>query len=256
MAIDFSKPVETVDGRPVTILSTEGRGNWPVIGYVGDEDVLSLWTRYGTSASGKRRNLRNVPSLDLTKPLQTRGGRAVELISVKGRGVYPLVGYVGDSDAVEVWTATGRWNENKPLSALDLVNVKHADRESCVAEPTISGTPEVGSTLTLTEGTWTDPPKLQWRRNGVDIPGATGPTYTLTGADIGATLSVAPPRIDLSKPVQTRLGIPVTVHKAPRYAILPLSGKIGSARTATLWSEFGEVVPGYISSDDIINVPE
>ena len=67
--------------------------------------------------------------------------------------------------------------------------------------PTITGTAQVGHTLTVQSGSWsgTNPIVLtyQWRRcdkNGAgcaDISGATSQTYTLAAADSGATLRVS-----------------------------------------------------------------
>ena len=57
----------------------------------------------------------------------------------------------------------------------------------------ISGALQVGSTLTVVDGTW-DPAdaKLthQWLRNDVPVLGATGPTYLLTAADLGKGIRV------------------------------------------------------------------
>src|SRR4029077_17234700 len=67
------------------------------------------------------------------------------------------------------------------------------------ARPTISGTAEQAQTLSQTQATWTNaPPAIseQWADcNGSGsscspIAGATGPTYTLTAADVGATIRV------------------------------------------------------------------
>ena len=61
------------------------------------------------------------------------------------------------------------------------------------ATPTITGTAQVGQVLTGAAGTWTPAPVTlawQWLRNGTAISGATASTYTVTTADIRATLSV------------------------------------------------------------------
>ena len=60
--------------------------------------------------------------------------------------------------------------------------------------PIISGGPYVGDVLTATTGTWTGTPALflysyQWRRDGVDIAGATASTYTIDNADDGADIT-------------------------------------------------------------------
>ncbi len=59
--------------------------------------------------------------------------------------------------------------------------------------PGISGALQIGSTLTVVDGDW-DPAdaKLthQWLRNDVPVPGATGPTYLLTAADLGRGIRV------------------------------------------------------------------
>jgi hypothetical protein len=62
--------------------------------------------------------------------------------------------------------------------------------------PVISGTVEVGYTLTATTGTWTAGPTsfaFQWQRvndNITDIDGATGHDYVITANDTGYTLQV------------------------------------------------------------------
>jgi hypothetical protein len=67
------------------------------------------------------------------------------------------------------------------------------------APPTISGTARAGSTLTASDGTWSNTPTsftYQWQRcasDGTacgDINGATSKTYTLVAADVGHTVRV------------------------------------------------------------------
>ncbi|MCI1748295.1 MAG: hypothetical protein LKI24_09480 [Acidipropionibacterium sp.] len=58
--------------------------------------------------------------------------------------------------------------------------------------PTVSGTPTVGSTLTVKPGTWSPAATLtyQWLRDGKAISGATASTYKIATADRGHKLSV------------------------------------------------------------------
>lgn len=59
--------------------------------------------------------------------------------------------------------------------------------------PSISGTLNIGQTLTAANGTWTGAGLVytyQWKRGGVDIGGATASTYATVLADLGATITV------------------------------------------------------------------
>ncbi|MFT4232374.1 MAG: S-layer homology domain-containing protein [Leucobacter sp.] len=59
--------------------------------------------------------------------------------------------------------------------------------------PTISGTAQVGQTLTANAGTWGPAPvtlAYQWLRDGTAISGATGKTYVPAAADQGKKISV------------------------------------------------------------------
>ena len=58
--------------------------------------------------------------------------------------------------------------------------------------PAITGTPTVGQTLSVSNGTWTNSPTsfaYQWRRNGSNIAGATANTYALASDDAGTMIS-------------------------------------------------------------------
>ena len=61
---DFTKPVQTRSGLPVTIITTEGRGSHKVIGYMDDEEDLSYWLADGKFFKGAQEDecdLINVP---------------------------------------------------------------------------------------------------------------------------------------------------------------------------------------------------
>ena len=85
--------------------------------------------------------------------------------------------------------------------APQLVVQAAADPPSDQALPTVAGTPQAGSELTASTGTWTGTPPIffgyQWRRcdtggdNCTEISGATGSTYLVDPADAGSTLRVA-----------------------------------------------------------------
>lgn len=60
--------------------------------------------------------------------------------------------------------------------------------------PAVTGTAQVGQTLTSTTGTWTGKPTpalaRQWKAAGVAIPGATAATYVPKVGDVGKVITV------------------------------------------------------------------
>jgi hypothetical protein len=94
-------------------------------------------------------------------------------------------------------TATNMYGSGSPASSTQTGVV--GAPPNATAPPAISGVDEQGRVLSESHATWTSNPAsfaLQWRRcaaggvNCVPIPGATGPTYTLTASDVGATIDV------------------------------------------------------------------
>jgi hypothetical protein len=66
--------------------------------------------------------------IDITKPVQTKGGLHVEIISDKGRDPYPLVGYLVDSTLPRCWTINGKHKIGELDPNLDLKNVLEPKR--------------------------------------------------------------------------------------------------------------------------------
>lgn len=64
-----------------------------------------------------------IPNLDLSKPIITRGGLPVEIISNKGRGKFPLIYYIGGSNDLQYCDLTGRKYDRLTPRSRDLINV-------------------------------------------------------------------------------------------------------------------------------------
>ena len=60
---------------------------------------------------------------DFTKPVQTRSGLPVTIITTKGRGKYCVLGFVGEDEFVTRWNIDGRIDCSKVNHELDLINV-------------------------------------------------------------------------------------------------------------------------------------
>ncbi|MFT4265124.1 MAG: hypothetical protein QM572_17205 [Nocardioides sp.] len=82
--------------------------------------------------------------------------------------------------------------------------------------PTIGGTAKVGQTLTADPGTWSEGTAFayQWQRDGVDIAGATSPTYTAVADDATKSLQVAVTGTLENHGTETVVSAPVTVAAA------------------------------------------
>lgn len=110
--------------------------------------------------------------------------------------------------------------------------------------PVASGTASVGSTLSTTNGAWTNSPSsyaYQWLRGGSAISGATSATYTVVSGDQGTSLTV---RVTASNAggsatsTSNAIAIPAALP-APVNDVLPaISGtaSVGSVLTTTLGS--------------------
>jgi hypothetical protein len=79
-----------------------------------------------------------------------------------------------------------------PITILDVVGYPVANPPANTGVPQISGTPQNTRLLDTSNGTWTNAPTsytYQWKRNGVNIAGATNANYRLVTADVGTTIT-------------------------------------------------------------------
>jgi hypothetical protein len=109
-------------------------------------------------------------------------GLDLGLTAVNGSWIQAIAIQYGATDPVN-----GSW-----LQAL-YDNISFTAAPVNTVAPAISGTAQVGSTLTCSQGTWTGTAPItyayQWKRNGSNISGATNSTYTIQVADGGTTVS-------------------------------------------------------------------
>lgn len=88
----------------------------------------------------------------------------------------------------------GYTSASKQSSGTSPVSLDGTDPTKLVnkTEPTVTGTAQVGRTLTAENGEWTNAPTFtyQWLADGTDITGATSRTYLLTAGEEGKVVSV------------------------------------------------------------------
>jgi hypothetical protein len=133
--------------------------------------------------------------------------------------------------------------------ALATAGVAQAAAPVNLTPPTITGTPQVGQTLTAGNGTWSDSPTsfaYQWLRcnaggnSCIPVANGTQRTYTLVGADAGDTMRVRVTATNAdgssnARSAQTTVVAPQTSTAGPRNTERPtVSGtpKVGQALTA------------------------
>ena len=125
------------------------------------------------------------------------------------------------------------------LNGLDLIDIAFTTAPT----PTIMGTAKYGSTLSVSAGTWVPTPSAvtyQWLRNGVNIPSATGVTYSPLYGDIGAAITVAVTGSKADYITATKTSASVTIGKGvfstqptPKISGTPTAGHKLTAVTGT-----------------------
>ena len=127
---------------------------------------------------------------------------------------------------------------------------------TALVDPVASGTPEVDQVLTTTDGTWQGLQPItityQWRRDTVNISGATSNTYTLVSADLNAlvdcqvtaTNSIRSTSVDSNDlgPIEAAPVVP-SVPVISGVPTITGTAKVGETLTATAASATGEPTP-------------
>ena len=103
-------------------------------------------------------------------------------------------GDVNHKIAVKV-TATNASGSSSPATSAATAAVVAASAPSNTALPAITGTAQVGQTLTSSTGSWTNSPtsysyQWEWFDTSTNISGATGSTYVLATGDVNHKIAV------------------------------------------------------------------
>ena len=153
----------------------------------------------------------------------------------------PVTGDVGNTLTVSVVAANSGGSSAPATSAATSAVAAAGGVPANTVPPAISGTPQVGQTLTATNGTWTNSPAsftYQWKRAGTSIGGATASTYVPVSADVGNTLTVSVTATNgsgFSTPA-TSAATSAVINMIPTNSSVPtISGiaKVGQTLTAT-----------------------
>ena len=200
---------ETLTSQPTVAVQARGYTLWSDTLTVGENDAgivgFSIWAgRFGTLTE---RSFTADGEFNIVKSLVHTYGALYIVLDRRLSGKFILG--IGDSEyeGQDNYTVTGggytyRWEEaDSPMTVgetipVSLKSVVAPDTPS-TGLPTISGTAQVGETLTADTSGIADEDGLtnvaysyQWQADGADISGATDSSYTLVHADESKTISV------------------------------------------------------------------
>lgn len=154
----------------------------------------------------------------------------------------PVAGDVGHTIQSGV-TATNAGGTSCLSQSVATAAVLAAPGIANISAPVITGTAQVGQTLTSSTGTWSITAgttyAYQWNRAGVAIGGATASTYVPVTADVGNMLTVTVTATNGTSASATSAAtasvIPATVNPPANSTVPTISGtpQVGSTLTAT-----------------------
>lgn len=210
-------------GKPVTVAVTGTKTGYATVSRTSDETAavavgaLTLTPKpaiSGTPAVGSL--LTAVPGtwdagVALTYRWKVAGA---VVVGATGASYAPVPADVGKTVTVEV-TGT-RLGYTTVTKASDVTTTVVLGTQAATPVPAISGVVKVGVPLTVDSGAWDAGVALtyQWSVGGHAVVGATGPSYTPTVGDLGATVRVTV--------TGTRPGfVPVTRESPATSAVLP-----------------------------------
>ena len=173
----------------------------------------------------------------------------------------PLVGDVGKTIKVKVSFTDDSDNEESLTSAAT-GEVEAKSNNPATGAPAISGTPQVGETLTANTSPIADQDGLtnatfeyQWLAGGSDISGATGSSYELTSSEQGQTIQVRVSFTDDRDNDETLTSeATVAVAAAPAAANNPATGKPAIGGTPQVEQTLTADTSGIADTDGLTNV--
>lgn len=128
-------------------------------------------------------------------PTVTRVWRAngVDIAGATGATYTPVAGDIGKTIILRE-TATNSQGSDSANSVATAAVIAALAAPANTVLPAITGTAQVGQTLTAAPGTWTGNPTptytYQWKRAGANISGATSSTYLIVSGDVMQVISV------------------------------------------------------------------
>lgn len=195
--------VRTFDGQSApdityttTLIDPSSTGTASIIWSA--EPTISGTPRVGATLTGSPGTYAPSSSADQVSYAWSRGGTAVGT----GRTYTPTTADTGSRLTLTVFVTNGATTGTREVTS---GTISDAAGPANTTPPVLTGTPEVGQTLTVDPGTWTPEPSsyaYAWYRGTTLIEGAEAATYTVTAGDAGLEVRALVTAVD----VEDRIG--------------------------------------------------